>query len=638
MKKNLSIYIIIIYLLFQGLLKEHNITLLNHPYDKFYDENYCLNELEYYIKEIKYNKNLLKVISEDILRKFIDNDNNRFRNVFRKILTIKKRFEQKQLLIYINKWLFNAYSPFKKRNVSDVINKRNKQKYENKENDLDDINLKLNIKKNFHNSYIISYKNNENRKNKNNSIKSNKTSPNQFNNSQLSSNNYNPKIKRKKNELAKTKMKNKNIHKSYSMPKNNKIVLSKLMPKKTKTKTPNKKKNKSMIIDFMNNLIINEKNKEEKMKKLNIKQEENINSMYTFSPQLYPNKNNEKYLKNMVDKFYEDNNRDYNNMNDSYNNNESKLDIVMEEIRENKDIDFFSRLDEYEKRRINNLEKIKNDILVNEYRNKNLSYYNNNNDRYNINDDHLLNSSQSYFYNKKKIIEKLLKNINEEKGITFSPKLNNEYNNRIKNNFKNLKKDLLNKKNEKKYEYLSDRDKECTFHPRINDTTTNINFMNNRINVGERLLSYQDKYNKNIIELKSKYPRFSFKPKISKNTYDILNRKKINNLKAQTKLNISVKNKKPKFEEEKDSLIMNHNQKKLGNKKVNNTPSFEFSKQEKNYHIEFDDFKLDKMIEYNNDSINNKSDINSSLNESKKRILENKNKNLMIFDYYDKLI
>ena len=71
MMKNISINIIIIFLVFQGLLKEHNITLLNHPYDQIYYENYVLEELEYYLKEVKYNKNLTKSITNYILPKFI---------------------------------------------------------------------------------------------------------------------------------------------------------------------------------------------------------------------------------------------------------------------------------------------------------------------------------------------------------------------------------------------------------------------------------------------------------------------------------------------------------------------------------------------------------------------------------------
>ena len=643
MKKNLSIYLIIIYLLFQNLLKEYNITLLNHIYDKIYDEKYVLDELEYYIKEIKYNENLLKDISKGILPKYIDNDNKRLKKILRKLLVIKKRYIQKKLLIYVNKWLFNINNSLKDGKELICVNEKNKKIIDNtRNNKLKVINSKFNIKQNFHNSYSISYKNNEKNKNKNKKnsmIVSNKTSPDSFKGSQFSSFHNNQTIKNKKNERMNSKIKQKNIHKSYSMTKDKKRVLSDLMPQQKENKTPNKKKNQSMITDFMNNLIINEKNKEEKMKKLNIKHEEKINSVYTFSPQLCKNKNNEKYLKNMVNKLYEDNNKDNNNMNmsDSYDNNESKLDIVMEENRDFKDINFFSRLDEYEKRRLNNLEKIKNDILVNEYKNKNLNFYKNNNEKYNIIDDHLLISSYSYSYNKKRIVEKLLKNINEEKGITFSPKLNNKYNNRIKNNFKNLKENLLNKRNERIYNYLTDRDKECTFQPRINNVY-NINIMNNRNTVGERLLSYQDKYNNNLITLKNNYPRYSFKPKISKNTIEILNKKKINNLKEKIKFNIMFKSKRPKFEEKKDSLKIDEAQKRLENYKINYTPSFEFSKRDKNNHIEYDDINVENMIQYKENSIDSKNDINNKSIESKKQIAKNKIKNLMIFDYYDKLI
>ena len=86
MKENISNNQFIYYLLFQGLLQKHNITLLNHPYDKFYYESHVLNELEYYLKEIKYNKNILKEISGSILPKFIEDDNKRLINLLRMII------------------------------------------------------------------------------------------------------------------------------------------------------------------------------------------------------------------------------------------------------------------------------------------------------------------------------------------------------------------------------------------------------------------------------------------------------------------------------------------------------------------------------------------------------------------------
>ena len=205
MKKNLSIYLIIIYLLFQNLLKEYNITLLNHIYDKIYDEKYVLDELEYYIKEIKYNENLLKDISKGILPKYIDNDNKRLKKILRKILVIKKRYIQKKLLIYVNKWLFNINNSLKDGKELICVNEKNKKIIDNTRNNKPKvINSKFNIKQNFHNSYSISYKNNEKNKNKKNSmIVSNKTSPDSFKGSQFSSFHNNQTIKNKKNERMK---------------------------------------------------------------------------------------------------------------------------------------------------------------------------------------------------------------------------------------------------------------------------------------------------------------------------------------------------------------------------------------------------------------------------------------------------
>ena len=74
----------------------------------------------------------------------------------------------------------------------------------------------------------------------------------------------------------------------------------------------------------------------------------------------------------------------------------------------------------------------------------------NNNEKYNIEEYHLLNSTNSYFINKKRNNEKLIKNIFDEQGITFEPKINNEYNLKIIQNYNFLNNEAkLNKKNEK---------------------------------------------------------------------------------------------------------------------------------------------------------------------------------------------
>ena len=185
-------------------MKEYNITLLNHIYDKIYDEKYVLDELEYYVKEIKYNKNLIKDISKGILPKYLDNDNKRLKKILRKMLVIKKRYDQKQLLIYINKWLFNINNSLEDGKESICVNEKNKKTIDNTRNNKSKkLNSKLNIKKNFHNSYGISYKNDERKKNKNKKnsmVVSNKTSPNSFKGSQFSSIHNNQTIKNKKNE------------------------------------------------------------------------------------------------------------------------------------------------------------------------------------------------------------------------------------------------------------------------------------------------------------------------------------------------------------------------------------------------------------------------------------------------------
>ena len=692
MKKNISINELIIYLLFQGLLQKHNITLLNHPYDKLYYENYVIDELEYYLKEVKYNKNLTKEISASILPNFIEEDNKRLKKILRKLLIIKKRQEQKLKMHNFYRWMININKKISKKNNNKLISKEKTiklKKEEKKElNDKENIsksirllniekyndkkiasknriNKALNLKLTKHKNRSLLKPDKTNKKSKTISLISSTTSPNIINNSQISTNHINKSQSNKNRNKIKSKIKNEYINKSCSSSipkKSQKMTLSQETTRKEKFKTP--KENQKMIKHFMNNLIVNEKVKEEKMKNLNIKNEEKIDSIYTFTPKLLENKNNEKYLKNMIDKLYFENfkdNRNNNTMNNDdicdndFDSNENNLNIVLEENRNNKDTNFISRLDEYEKRRINNLEKIKNDIIEDHCINNNTNKYNSFNDKYNITDDHLLKVSNSYFVKKQNLINKLIKDIDKEKGITFEPKLNNDYNNKIKNKFNNLKEALSIKKNEKIFNYLTNRDKECTFQPRINDININSsNLINNRSDVGERLLAYQDKYNQNLIKIKNKYPKYSFKPKISKNTYNILNKRRriIKNMKEKIAFNnISARDNKQKFEEEKYSFKIKEKKYKLENKE-NFTPIFEFNKKEKEQDdiIDFNDFNFDKNSENSeleekinlsnryikSCMINNKYKYNN--NNSNKIKTNNNNKNLMTFDYYENLL
>ena len=586
------------------------------------------------------------------INKKISKENN-YNNLISKEKTIKLKKEEKKELN-------------DKENISKSIRLLNIEKYNDKKiTNKNRINKALNLKLTKHKNRSLLKPDKTNKKSKTISLISSTTSPNIINNSQISANHINKSQSNKNRNKIKSKIKNEYINKSCSnsvQKKNTKMNLSKETTRKEKFKTP--KENKKMIKHFMNNLIVNEKVKEEKMKNLNIKKEEKIDSIYTFTPKLLENKNNEKYLKNMIDKLYFENFKDNRNSNimnnddicvNNFDINENNLDIVLEENRNNKDTNFISRLDEYEKRRINNLEKIKNDIIEDHCINNNTNKYSSFNDKYNITDDHLLKVSNSYFVKKQNLINKLMKDIDEEKGITFEPKLNNDYNNRIKNKFNNLKEALSIKKNEKIFNYLTTRDKECTFQPRINDININSsNLINNRSDVGERLLAYQDKYNQNLIKIKSKYPKYSFKPKISKNTYNILNKRRriINNMNKKIKFNISARDNKQKFEEEKYSFKIKEKKYKLENNKENFTPIFEFNKKEKEQDdiIEFNDFNFDKNSENSeleekinlsnryikSCMINNKYKYNN--NNSNKIKTNNNNKNLMTFDYYENLL
>ena len=443
---------------------------------------------------------------------------------------------------------------------------------------------------------------------------------------------------------------------------NNNINTKKNKSTKNKNYKTNKNNNK-IINEFFTNLTNNEKSREEKIHKLTKLKEEKIDSIYTFSPKLIPNKNNKKYLKKLIDKLFMNNiidsinnktnntqnNKNINNSNES-NNKDNKLDIVLEENRKNINFDFISRLNEYEKRRINNLEKIKNDIYLNQYKNYLENNYFNNNDKYNIEDCHLLNATYSYFSNKKRNIEKITKDMHDEQGITFKPKLNNEYNDRIIKNYKEINLDeYLNKKNEKIFDYLSTKDKECTFHPKINNKY-DLNCNNcYESDVSERLLGYQNKYREKIDLMRSKYCNFAFKPKISKNTNTILNKKKlINDLKIQIKLNMLNCN--------SDTLEKHLKSNDIPDNQANNLEDIIINKEINNKENITPIFNIfsNKDNKDSNNITNNKNNLYLNINNSKCKdyklfLLKNdrspvmdkdnniKNK-IMNFEYYDNIL
>ena len=326
---------------------------------------------------------------------------------------------------------------------------------------------------------------------------------------------------------------------SYKVDNNNNIddFMIKMKSKKKKPQMNNIERQA-----LFNNLYNDGKKRQEKFLMLSMEKEAKFNSTYTFTPKVIHNKLNEKYLKNMADsKFNISKNTSTNNIRIGNLKNYSELPIVMEENKDENQLDFMSRLAEYEKIKQTNLEKIKNEVEQNirgskTNNNKNIFYYGR------MPYSHLINNTDNYFENKQKNLEKITKDMYEEQGITFQPKTNKSINDKIKNDIIERNKDFIKTKQEKLLQKLKVKEKECTFKPKINNLST-ISILNNSKNgqqtiasykteqnstdVSKRLFDYQNKYKEKLEDIRSKYKQnYSFKPEISKNTDTILNNKK----------------------------------------------------------------------------------------------------------------
>ena len=270
------------------------------------------------------------------------------------------------------------------------------------------------------------------------------------------------------------------------------------------------KKEQDMVFDNLYNDSIYRK---EKLRKLNKEKERRFNIIYTFSPQI----NNKKYNKKLSNSY----NKIESNIiddNSSYNSSYSN---------------FINRLYNYQKKRKENLKKIKQEIYSSSPHPKkkkmNLKFFK------------LPYNSQKFLRIKNQNIKKLSDEILNEQGVTFKPKLNDSVNSMIKKKFFQRSSDFQ-KIREIKLNSAKE-DIECTFTPKINYDNSIIQNLHqnnnpNKTNIGERLYNYQNEYKKNLEKIKIKNEKFySFKPKISKNTNLILeNRKRINNLIKQGKL------------------------------------------------------------------------------------------------------
>ena len=239
--------------------------------------------------------------------------------LLRKLLIIKRRFQQKLLLKYFHKWYINIYAPYKKES-KDIINNKtneninttininsNNNKYKDRISNnrkllYNLINKNIDKKKNIENKKMI----NLNLSNKSIFLKKNllldkvnekdinklnKTTPNFFHNFNLSfekqNNNTTKKISVIKNNKSKCKN---NLNKSFTKEKyeteKNNILNNKIMTIRNNSNLPNNK-----LISSRNNSNIIKKNKSANIKKLIKKKKINDNIIKQFIENLT---NNEK--------------------------------------------------------------------------------------------------------------------------------------------------------------------------------------------------------------------------------------------------------------------------------------------------------------------------------------------------------
>ena len=125
----------------------------------------------------------------------------------------------------------------------------------------------------------------------------------------------------------------------------------------------------------------------------------------------------------------------------------------------------------------------------------------------------------NYIKRKKEKLNKIFSQMTTENGITFKPKLNDDYNSKkIKENFiERYNNYMKNKENE----FFNDKtstpeiDKECTFYPKINYYYYSNNLLL-QTPFEQRLEYYQKEYENHIQDIKNKYSKsFTFKPSLS---------------------------------------------------------------------------------------------------------------------------
>ncbi len=387
----------------------------------------------------------------------------------------------------------------------------------------------------------------------------------------------------------------------FTSKENEKILLNSKRAKSAKNVLTQKQNIRKIPIitkreqeNLFNSLYNDSQIRKEKLRKMSQEKEDNFNAIYTFTPNIMPNKLNEKYLKQL---------------NESSNQN----DLIIRQ----KNNSFIERLNNYEMLKNKNLKKIKEEIEETIPHPKKT--------KLNPKDIRLISNSKYLLTEKMKKLEKLKQNILIEKGITFKPKLNENINSKIQSDIIERNENFLKEKEIKLHSI--NEDLECTFSPKINENST-INQSTIFSDVGERLYDYKNKYERNLEEIKSRYlENYSFKPEISKNTNEILeNRQKTMDL---------IKSNYTSINNDKD--IINNNNYEDENILLNNERRLEELEESVKKIKELSDeniisinpnsnYNLNNFIELNNN--NEKKDVFNSQN----KIINNNNNNELYYE------
>ena len=637
-----------------------------------------IKEIQKYLSECKFKNNGFKEISSNLYPKYIENDDKALLKLIKRLLIIYKRSHTKLLCKMFHKWEIISYKikfninnelkqeleepkleqnpklfskMIKEENIGKKrIKKENKLNKNEKINEnnfiksqtLDELNIIPKIKNDEESIEIeelMNGNNNSNDLNINDKINDKINENDDIINIYDMNNNNNDRSNNLNLEMNKSKSVKKFKNISFNIEKPKKWEYSYYIKEKNENednlvKMKNKKKLMSNLErqQLFNNLYNDCQKRQEKFKKMKMEKEAQFNTLYTFTPKVFQNKLNEKYMKNMVDsKFYSMKN--INTDNNTINNTISTLNkgnTNKDKFEENKgdfQFNFISRLSEYEKIKKQNLEKIRNEVYINydKHQNKNKKSYDK------ILQHHLLDNTENFLETKQKNIERIKQNMDMEQGITFQPKTNKIFNNKIKNDIIDRTNEYMKEKLEKLEKYSHMREKECTFKPKINNIETsnrkenskqsNISYKTeqNSSDVSKRLFDYQKKYKENLEDMRSKYKEnYSFNPVISKNTRSILNNRQ--KLKEKFEENIDSKNtnyeliKKQmklgeleelskKLEEIKnENLEINENNLSKKNKVVNNQSKIKGKKVINN---DNNNEKSNKIMEIANNLINN---------------------------------